>query len=54
MLFMVEVEKLLYMKSGKVAVLALIGTVHQQSPCKTNTQQNRLRLILGLEAKILQ
>jgi glyceraldehyde-3-phosphate dehydrogenase (NADP+) len=25
MLFMVEVEKLLYMKSGKVAVLALIG-----------------------------
>jgi hypothetical protein len=43
------------MKSGKVAVLALIETVHQQSPCKTNTlTKNRLRLILGLEAKILQ
>jgi glyceraldehyde-3-phosphate dehydrogenase (NADP+) len=39
MLFMVEVEKCCsIMKSGKVAVLALIGTV-LQSPCKTNTNK---------------
>jgi glyceraldehyde-3-phosphate dehydrogenase (NADP+) len=44
------------MKSGKVAVLALIGNstsaiaLQDQHPNK----KNRLRLILGLEAKILQ
>jgi glyceraldehyde-3-phosphate dehydrogenase (NADP+) len=38
------------MKSG-VAVLALIGNSTQQSPCTNTQQKNRLRLILGLEAK---
>jgi glyceraldehyde-3-phosphate dehydrogenase (NADP+) len=52
MLFMVEVEKwLLYYEIRKVAVLALIETVHQ-SYARPTPNKNRLRLIL--EAKTLQ
>jgi glyceraldehyde-3-phosphate dehydrogenase (NADP+) len=40
------------MKSGKVAVLALIGNSTSAIALKTNT--NKIDAILGLEAKILQ